>query len=245
MRALSTAELLTVWELGVNQSSAQRALTLLATSSDEASLDRLAQLSIGQCDARLLSLREQTFGSQLAAVASCPACQQALEFEINLSDLCAGPGSESIEPIEMQSMGYELRFRLPNNVDISNLDPGADIETNRQHLLRRCLLNARHDGETVTADELPPPVISAIASRMAVADPQADVQLSLVCPQCSHQWSESFDVASFVWTEVSARASRLLNDVHLLASAYGWREADILAMSSARRQAYLELAGNE
>jgi hypothetical protein len=34
----------------------------------------------------------------------------------------------------------------------------------------------------------------------------------------------------------------MLYDVHALASAYGWREADVLAMSPMRRQVYLELA---
>ncbi len=31
--------------------------------------------------------------------------------------------------------------------------------------------------------------------------------------------------------------------VHALARAYGWREADVLAMSEARRHFYLELVG--
>ena len=77
---------------------------------------------------------------------------------------------------------------------------------------------------------------------MAKADPQADVQFALTCPQCGHNWSSSLDVASYVWSEISARAIRLFNDVHALASAYGWRETDILSMSAARRQIYLELA---
>jgi hypothetical protein len=38
-------------------------------------------------------------------------------------------------------------------------------------------------------------------------------------------------------------AKAYLNEVHMLAWAYGWREADILAMSSARRQFYLERVG--
>jgi hypothetical protein len=35
----------------------------------------------------------------------------------------------------------------------------------------------------------------------------------------------------------------LLTEVHRLAQAYGWREAEILALSEARRHAYLELVG--
>jgi hypothetical protein len=36
---------------------------------------------------------------------------------------------------------------------------------------------------------------------------------------------------------------RLLREVHTLALAYGWREADILNMSARRRRFYLEMAG--
>jgi hypothetical protein len=49
-----------------------------------------------------------------------------------------------------------------------------------------------------------------------------------------------FDIASFFWTEIAAEAKRLLGEVHILASAYGWREADILSLNPLRRRFYLE-----
>ena len=51
MRALSAAEFLDVWEHGLAQSPAQRALTLLAFACTETSLEELTQFSIGQRDA--------------------------------------------------------------------------------------------------------------------------------------------------------------------------------------------------
>ena len=78
---------------------------------------------------------------------------------------------------------------------------------------------------------------------MARADPQADVTFSITCPACGHAWQAIFDIVSFFWREVNAWSYRLLYEVHLLASAYGWREADILAMSPWRRQCYLEMTG--
>jgi hypothetical protein len=76
---------------------------------------------------------------------------------------------------------------------------------------------------------------------MAEADALGDVQLALTCPQCGHEWQAPFDIASFLWTEINAWAHRTLQDVHELARAYGWREADILALSPWRRQVYLEM----
>jgi hypothetical protein len=79
--------------------------------------------------------------------------------------------------------------------------------------------------------------------RLAECDPWAESLLELTCPECRHEWTVLLDVAVFLWTQIRTRAQRLLRDVHTLASAYGWREADILTMSSRRREAYLELVG--
>lgn len=91
--------------------------------------------------------------------------------------------------------------------------------------------------------QLPESVITALSQRMAGADPQADVHLALDCPDCGHQWRAAFDIVSFFWSEIGVWAKRVLREVHILASAYGWREDDILAMSPWRRQVYLEMLG--
>ena len=77
--------------------------------------------------------------------------------------------------------------------------------------------------------------------QMAEVDPQANLQLDLSCPACGHRWQVLFDIGSFFWSELNAWAQRLLAEVHVLASAYGWREADILNLSPSRRQFYLGL----
>ena len=72
-------------------------------------------------------------------------------------------------------------------------------------------------------------------------DPQADVRLNLICPSCGHGWHALFDIATYFWREIDDWAQRTLRDVHTLAMAYGWREADILGLSAWRRQAYLQM----
>lgn len=242
MRALSAGELLTVWEHGVNQRPSQRALSLLAVAcADDTPSDRVAHFSIGQRDQHLLRLRERIFGPRLAAISACPACREVLEFEVNAADIRVTPTLEPAATIDLAHAGYDMQFRLPNALDLATVDPGADQLTNSQHLLRRCLTSARRDGVETPAEELPAEIVAAVSERMAEADPQADVQLDLACPQCEHRWHTPLDIVSFFWSEINAWALRLLNDVHALASAYGWREADILAMTPTRRQAYLEL----
>jgi len=126
-------------------------------------------------------------------------------------------------------------------LDLVALDVPGDTSTTRRALLERCLLSARQGGREMGADQLPEVLVTAISERMSAIDPQADVEIALSCPQCDRHWRAPLDVASFFWTELHAWAQRLLRDVHALASAYGWREAEILALTPARRQAYLEL----
>ncbi|HXM73992.1 MAG TPA: hypothetical protein VN904_01855, partial [Chthoniobacterales bacterium] len=235
MRALSAAEFLDVWEHGLAQSPAQRALILLALACSETPVEQLGRLSIGQRDAHLLALREQTFGSQLASITICPACAERLQFHVSTADIRSTSKAELEAPINLTHADYSVEFRLPTSLDLASLDPAAALETNRQHLLQRCVTAARRGDTEVAGTELPMEVAAAIAQRMVEADPQADVQLALACPKCQHAWKAPLDIVSYFWTEIGAWASRLLREVHALAYAYGWREAEVLALSPWRR----------
>jgi hypothetical protein len=89
--------------------------------------------------------------------------------------------------------------------------------------------------------DLPGEIVAQLTEQIGRADPDADISLDLSCPACDHRWQIAFDIVTFFWAEINSLAKRLLREVHTLARAYGWREADILAMSAARRQAYLEM----
>jgi hypothetical protein len=251
MRALSAAELLGAWERGHTQPSFRRALILLSVACPELTTDELAQLSIGERDAQLLALRQLTFGSQLVSLANCSACGQQLEVSFGVEEIRAASetgrakemqntsGKEAFTPLSMNLNEYEVLFRLPNSLDLAAIAGSLDAGASQQLLFQRCVLSARLLDEEIDASQLPAEIFETIASRMAEADPQADVQLNLSCLQCGHLWQEAFDIESFFWAELQVWAERLLREVHLLARAYGWREADILAMSPYRRQFYL------
>jgi hypothetical protein len=248
MRTLSPSELLTVWERGLNQPPARWALTLLEAACPDSSSDALARLSIGQRDARLLELREGIFGPQFVSLAACPACGERLELAFSAADIrVAAPGGEEdqgeAEPLSVR-LGdeYQVQFRLPNSLDLVAISSVAEAPTASQVLLKRCFLDAQRDGSELDLDQLPAEVIDAVVEKMAEADPQAEVRLSLTCPACGHEWQSAFDIVSFFWSEINTWAHRTMREVHVLASAYGWREADVLAISAWRRQYYLEMA---
>jgi hypothetical protein len=243
MRALDPAALLGAWERGLGQPPADRALALLAAGLPETRVDELAELSIGRRDARLMALRELTFGQEVTAVVACPNCSERLELTFPLGDVRVTADEEQPERLSLTAEGFEVQVRLPNSHDLAAAARAPDGEAARATLLRRCLLLARRDGVAAGPEKLPPGVAEAIARAMEAADPQANVQLILSCPACLQRGTADFDIGAFFWTEVDAEAERLLRDVAALARAYGWREADVLALSPRRRQLYLELAG--
>ena len=243
MRALSAPELLGIWERGLTQAPVERALELLAAVYPETSKDSLAVLSVGQRDARLLRLRELLFGSRMAGFVGCPRCGGRLELALEVADLLAGSANEPEAEFSLTAGEYELRVRLPNSHDVAAAASQGDLTATRRTLLNRCLLSASCGGESTTGEHLPQEVVEAAGERMAQADPLADIQVAVACPLCENRWRMAFDIMSFLWSEIEAWACRILRDVHALASAYGWCERDILALSPVRRQFYLEMVG--
>ena len=67
------------------------------------------------------------------------------------------------------------------------------------------------------------------------------MQLDLTCPACGHAWQTAFDIAAFVWRELDDWAERTLHEIHVIASAYGWTESEILELGARRRQTYVEM----
>lgn len=244
MGAPTTAELLEVWENGLRQRPTDRALSLLAVVYPAQSTETLAKLSIGERDARLLRVRELFFGPDIASTTRCPRCAERLEWESGIAELGIYDGTPSIGQLAVDAEGYHLKFRLPNSLDLASLTGGGNESRDRRtQLLERCLLDAStSDGEPRRFAELPEGVLHAIVQAMERADPQANLLIGLTCPACGHCWNALFDIVSFLWDELNNWAERMLRAVHLLARAYGWREADILAMSPTRRHIYLQMA---
>ena len=253
MRSLSASELLDIWEQGQSHQPMQRGMMLLSATCPEIAADVLEGFTIGERDAILMTLRERIFGPQMSSVITCPRCRERLELNFNVADIRTEPPSQSSNDTTKSDdrddtrmlciKDYEVRFRLPTCLDLKTVAERKDAAEARRLLLQRCLVTIHRDGKNVNANELPVDVVDGVVKKMALADPQGDVCLSLCCPDCRHEWLASFDIVTFFWTEIDAWAHRVLHEVHALASAYNWREIDILSMSPWRRHYYLTMAG--
>jgi hypothetical protein len=254
MQAPSASELLAVWERARAQPVTTQALMLLEAAEPDSRGEELSRLSVGRRDGRLLALREALFGARLVGLTACPQCGQQLELSIHTSELRASQLRTTAqhdvpETLSLRNGGYEATFRLPNSEDLAALterDVPHDEQDAIRDLLSRCLVELRRNGRRQKPNALramPLELIEAIAAEMEKADPQANVQLNLRCANCGHQWESPFDIVSFLWSEIDNWARRMLHEVCVLASAFSWREADILAMSTQRRRVYIQMIG--
>lgn len=229
MRALTADDLLVAAERLRVEPLPRRGAALLAIAANTSTSEAM-QLTIGERDDRLLAVRAATFGRTLTGVAGCPACHERCEIEVDANALRSSAGESMIE---IESDGWRVRARLPNSDDVAAAAGEHDAGAARRALLRRCVVEP--DGE------LPAEIAALVEETMERSDPRADIRLALVCPACGASWENAFDVVSFFEAEIRVAAERLISEVHTLARAYGWREADILAMTPGRRLMYLEL----
>lgn len=242
MRSLTANDAIRIWESGYRQQPAERAVTVLSAAFPDESKEELRRLTLGQCNSRLLAVRDQVFGRELNGFSECANCGERLEFTLSSKALSrAGPVEASANEFDLESDGYNLRFRPLEIEDLSAAAAGGDVDAVRNLLVTRCVLEARRGDQTMTAAELPATVVADLGRRLAEFDSGAEVVVELSCPACESRCELPFDIASFFYSEIGAQAQRLLREVHVLARAYGWQEGAILEMSARRRQFYLEM----
>lgn len=247
--AIPAAALLDAWEQGGEASPGERGLLLLCVAYPDRPAAELAGWTVGRRDTALLSLRQRFFGDRLSALANCPACQVTLELDFPIAAIRVPEPADVPDRFDWAGAGYRVIYRLPTAGDLAALGHRLSVSDGapdpERWLIERCLVRVEGTGASPAdlPDEVFPALAAALAGSVTAADPRAEIELALTCPECGREWSAPFDIVGFLWRELDAWAARLLGEVHLLASHYGWSERDILALSPARRQRYLDLIG--
>lgn len=198
----------------------------------------LRDAPLGRLHAATLDFHAALAGPRLEAVATCPACESLVEFTLD-GDALRGLDSETAagELSMMTDAGeWRVRWRVPTARDLAEVAGRSDAAS---FLLESCceVIGPHEEG----ARDAPIELIERIEAALADADPLAELTVGLECPECGAVFDADVDPIAFVWREVEARARRLLREVDLLARAYGWTEAEVLALSEQRRTAYLEI----
>jgi len=230
MRTFSSSEILDLWDRGARLHPLDRNLLVLSTAFPSVS-EECADWPLGRRNRSLFELHAFCFGPHLQGWSACPRCGEKVEFDVD-GGLLMSPAPEDGSATSVMICGEQ--FRLPTSRDLAGVLP-VDADTAAACLLERCRIGEGTDGEwNETA-------LGHAGEILASADPLAETQLALDCPSCAHQWNDVLDIGGFVWAEIESRARRLFWQVHTLASAYGWSEAETLSLSARRRENYFRM----
>lgn len=223
---LTPSAILEAWEIGTNRRPLDRALALLWASGAS---DDPASLPLADRDRALMHLHTATFGREIEVQAVCPSCQEMLEFSLDPTELVGGLPTLTNETIGKGEAQVTLRALTSRDLAAVADLPPEEVPA---------AMRARATG----LDAVPPDIAAKVDARLDAREAEGELHTKLRCPACSRSWTETLDFVALIWPEVDAAARQLLGDVADLARAFGWTERDVLALSPARRQAYLRLA---
>jgi hypothetical protein len=208
-----------------------RLLNRVAAAANDAGTE-WSRLPVTDFEIMLLRLREMVVGGTVSSDVGCPACRERVDVSFRVADYIAAVRPETPRGVTPGPAPGWLAldgtpFRLPLVADLLAVRdataPGSAL---------RALCQAPK-----TAGRARARIERAIA-RMA---PEVSGHVGGTCPACGAAIEPLFDVSAFVVTELRRRAAEVYAEVHLLAIAYGWDEAAILALPGARRRQYAEL----
>jgi hypothetical protein len=232
--ALTASALIELWEHALPAAPIDRASVILTAAWPELSAQDVAALPIGARDRLLLTLRAAAFGPVLEGKADCPGCGGAIELMFDIATALEHPAGAPALSLDLD--GRHIACRLPSSADVAAIvEAGLEGEAAERFLVERCL-------EEAGCDALSDRLVAVLSEAMAVADPWSELILAADCPACRSPAELVLDPLTALWAEIEARAYAQMWAVARLATAFGWREADILAMSNLRRRSYLAMA---
>ncbi len=207
------------------------ALTLIDALSQGAIDTR--QLVVTDFEWLLMQMRAERFGRKVALGFACPHCAARAEIEFCVDDCLEAATPQRVAGVEDDAAqpGWRrlgvIRFRLPTAGDQVAVLRAAHP---REKLAELCLDEAARKA----------PYRARAERAMAAMAPLVSRSLPGACPACKADVLVAFHVAGVVVSEWRRAAATAHDEIDLIARAYHWSEAEILALPQRRRRAYAE-----
>ncbi len=192
-------------------------------------------LAVSDRDRLLATIYMQCFGDWIESTVPCGHCNKDFDLSFSLLGLVksledrrgftvAGPDEEG---------NYVLadgrRFRLPTSADQLNvlgLESGRAVTT----LLDRCVVEGDLSADPET-----------LQTAMEEVGAILDVDLEASCPECGTRQEVRFDIQTYLLRALSHEKLFLTQEVHRIATAYGWGFLEILNLPREDRRTYVRL----
>ena len=187
----------------------------------------LSGQTLATWEGALLDLRAAVMGPRVEAELACPACGVRVALIFPVRDLPRQAPTPPEAPLPLHDLTAG---------DLAALEAAGLLgEAALTFLVTRA---AGIDVDAAQA-ALSGPDRDALTAALEVRVAGLSLDLATRCTDCAAPIEAPFDVAAFLDAELQARAARVLDEVHLIATAYHWSEAEILGLTFRRRQDYI------
>lgn len=195
------------------------------------------ELPAAELAAVALAIRQAWLGDIIRTDGFCadPACREPMDIAFAISTYLVHHRPRPYRGVRPapEAGWYELAdggasFRLPTAGDLRAAVGAPDPEL---FLRQRCVRPA----------SVPAAMARRISRAMHATSPSLNGPVTARCPACGGSVVFQFDPLTYALAELRDAASGLYEEVQLIASAFGWREHDILAMPRRRRARYAAL----
>ena len=195
----------------------------------------VANLTPWDRDQLLAMVYKRIYGSKIESTIKCRQCGENFDMDFGLDDLV-----ESLSPTSCETLGVTLQgesyfqlgegigFRLPTGEDECAVI-GLSPKEAKEALLARCVQGGL---EVDTLAEYS----GAIQSTMEALSPLVDVELDAQCAECGHGQRVHFDMQHYLLSSIQGERKRLMQEIHALASNYGWSLSEILNLPRNQRR---------
>jgi hypothetical protein len=190
----------------------------------------------------MLELAARLAPGETWLTAWCAACRERFDFAVDYRCLPVKEAGAGYPFVDVKTSRGQCRFRVPIGADqelVHDLDDGEALRC----LLACCLVahgGRRTDGrssrdvvESFSHDDF-----AAIDTAFESVAPEVAVSVQAACPACGALHVIPVDLYRAL---SDSQGENLLQEIHAIASAYHWGEAEILALPLDRRRRYLEL----
>jgi hypothetical protein len=179
----------------------------------------------------LVAAAELAAGQPLEACATC-TCGEIAAIELTCAELAEFNAMRVAGRTHVE-VGA-LRLRLPRGLD--QLHWLAFAQASDTDLARDMLGRLVEGGGALTDGD-----VVAAERALAEADPLVDFRAETACPECGTALTMEVDLETVSLGRLRRAQRTLLEEVHALASAYHWSEAQIASLPAWRRAEYLAL----
>jgi len=234
----------------------------------ERSCGAFAEASVAERDRVYAALCRSLFGDRVEARAVCDGCGEAYELGFELSSLERARPVATSDAGDVAIEGTSTRVRPPT---VGELEAWGDavFEQFRAHCVVRegapeetksaadpadsgdkSAADPADSGDKSAADPADPADPTdevdevddeTLDSALEAAAPLLDVHLEAPCPACGRARRERFEIGAWLMSGLQRERRVTLQELHVLARAYGWSLESLLALTRSQRHAFVRL----